>query len=252
MADYRQLHSRMWSSDTWFSSLKPDMKLLFIYLFSNERASVCGLYEIPIRIMSFETGLDRSQVESALGVFSKADKVKYDFETGVVWIRNMLKYQSSSSPKLQARIKADIKAVHNCNLKEEYLEWYGKYTDTIGYRSGIDTLLSVSVSDSDSVSFERGGMGEKTLSPADHYNLDLFTSRFGKFNSQAEGERWQALVLKHGRPKVLEILEWAEKKEINLTGRDVLLDSLETAAEKWNGHRTKKQNEGFSQKLEEA
>ena len=42
MPGYRQLHTHIWS-DNWFAELEPDLKLLFIYLFSNERASICGL-----------------------------------------------------------------------------------------------------------------------------------------------------------------------------------------------------------------
>ncbi len=44
MADFRNIHTHIWK-DAWFCELQPDEKLLFIYLFSNERASVCGMYE---------------------------------------------------------------------------------------------------------------------------------------------------------------------------------------------------------------
>jgi DnaD/phage-associated family protein len=121
MSNYRQIHTRAWA-DTWFSSLEPELKLLFIYLFSNERASACGLYELPLRIISFETGLPGAQVQAALQLFSEAGKVQYDPETGVVWVRNMLEYQSSSSPKLRARIRADIRAVPDCELKRQAMQ----------------------------------------------------------------------------------------------------------------------------------
>jgi hypothetical protein len=143
MANYRQIHCRMWSSDNWFIDLKPDHKLLFIYLFSNERTSICGLYELPVRIMSFETGLDREVVTRGLEIFNKADKVKYDFETGVVWVKNAMKYQSQANPsdKVLTRIKADIKAVPDCALKRECMD-----TLSIPYGDGRDTSVYVSVS----------------------------------------------------------------------------------------------------------
>ena len=119
MSGYRQLHTHMWS-DGWFTELEPDIKLLFIYLFSNERASVCGLYELPVRTISFETGLDREVIKKGLEVFNKADKVKYDFDKGVVWVKNMLKYQGSSSPKVKVRIMTDFDAVPDCGLKEQF------------------------------------------------------------------------------------------------------------------------------------
>ena len=177
MSNYRQLHSRMWSSDNWFIDLKPEFKLLFIYLFSNERASICGLYELPLQIISFETRLDIETISHGLEIFTKADKVKYDFESGVVWVKNMLKYQGSSSPKIQARIKADIKSVPDCVLKSEALKSLSD-TVSIPYADGIDTLLSVSVSNSVSISdSEEGGVGEGEIFAAYQDNIVMLTPK---------------------------------------------------------------------------
>jgi hypothetical protein len=138
MSGYRQLHTHLWS-DSWFVELEPDLKLLFIYLFSNERASVCGLYELPIRTISFETGLGREEVRRALELFDQAGKARYDFATGVVWVRNMLKYQGTASPKVQARIQADIRSVPDCALKQQFLD-----TLSIPYRSSSDSSSLIS------------------------------------------------------------------------------------------------------------
>jgi len=138
MSGYRQLHTRIWS-DGWFAELEPDLKMLFIYLFSNERASICGLYELPIRTISFETGLNRDVIQRGLELFARAGKVSYDFAVSVIWVRNMLKYQGSSSPKVQARIKADIEAVPGCELKQQFLD-----TLSLAYRRGSDSSSSIS------------------------------------------------------------------------------------------------------------
>ena len=142
MTGYRQLHTHIWS-DSWFVELEPDWMLLFIYLFSNERASICGLYELPVRTICFETGLDREGVRQGLEAFAKANKVKYDFATSVVWVKNMLKYQGSTSPKVQARIQADIRAVPDCELKQQFLDTLSASADTLSipYRKGSDTSI---------------------------------------------------------------------------------------------------------------
>jgi len=239
MSNYRQLHSRMWSSDNWFLELKPEYKLLFIYLFSNERASVCGLYEIPIRIISFETGLDRAQVQSAFEVFIKADKIKYDFEASVIWVKNMLKYQGSTSNLLHRRIVADIKAVPQCELKEEFVYWL-RDTVSIPYGYGIYTLLSVSVSSSVSVSDleEGGGTGEGDWIPEtpkqamEHPDIREFQAICGRI----PGARDYKLVIdtirllyrKHGDNLVDELkpywLAWSSRK--NKNGRNYDPSSL--------------------------
>ena len=139
MAEYRQLHTRTWD-DTWFSDLTPEFKLLFIYLFGNEKASIIGLYELPLKTISFETGLNRDTVKKGLDVFSKADKVSYDEKTSVIWVKNMHKYQASSSVKLKARIASDIRNVPECKLKNDAVAWLQLNTVLIPYPYGIDTL----------------------------------------------------------------------------------------------------------------
>lgn len=212
MAGYRQLHTRMWSSDQWFADLTPERKLLFIYLFSNERASVIGLYELPIRVMSFETGLERDVILQALKAFTLAGKVYYDTVTGVVWVRNMFKYQGSTSPKLRERIKADLKAVPVCDLRAR---WENENTVLIPYGSGSDTSCSISISSSisDSSSEEGGGTGEETspLAPsmpttprqaAEHPDIQAFQRISGCFPGERDYvtiiETMQYLRQQHG------------------------------------------------------
>ena len=186
MAGYRQLHTRMWSSDRWFADLRPEFKLLFIYLFSNERASVSGLYELPLRVTCFETGLDQETVLAGFEAFKQADKVLYDRESGVVFVRNMFKYQGSGSPKIKERIKADLKAVPDCDLKRM---WLNLNRVSIGYADGMDTSLSISISDSSSSSDEGGGTGEGTndwipdtpAQAATHPDIVIYKNVSGRF-----------------------------------------------------------------------
>ena len=57
---YRQIHTEIWD-DPWFLELESDAKLLFVYLFSNKRTNMIGLYELSPRQMAFETGLALAQ-----------------------------------------------------------------------------------------------------------------------------------------------------------------------------------------------
>ena len=121
MADYRQIHTRIWK-DSWFLSLAPTEKLLFIYLFGNERASVAGIYELPIAVIGFETGLDESIVKAGLQTFSAAGKVFY--ENNVVWVVNLRKYNDSGSSKVKVKIDKDFAAVPDGTVKTLYAQHY--------------------------------------------------------------------------------------------------------------------------------
>lgn len=60
-----------------------------------------------------------------------------------------------------------------------------------------------------------------------------FIDHFGSFNGKRERQRWETLVEAIGLVRAQEIAAWAERREIHLTNRGGLLDSLETAARKW-------------------
>lgn len=69
----------------------------------------------------------------------------------------------------------------------------------------------------------------------------LFIDAFGQFNSQKEQERWITLYDSVGPDRAREIIAWVEKKEIHLTNRPSLMDSIETAAKKWQTTQQRKQ-----------
>jgi len=146
MARYRQVHTKIWK-DGWFAELEPEHKLFFMYLFTNELASISGLFELPKRVMIFETGLTSKQIDDAFAIFSAADKAY--FEDGIVWVVNLRKYHETKSPKVQAAITKDIEAVKPCNLKEIY-----------SHRYGIDTLSD----SSDRVSIPRSSISSSSSS----------------------------------------------------------------------------------------
>jgi len=123
MADYRQIHTCIWK-DSWFIDLASDHKLLFIYLFSNERANLAGLYDLSLKVIAFETDLDQDTIMEALGIFATADKVLY--RGGMVWVPNLLRHNARNitSPKIQAHLRTIISNTRDCELKSLWIEQY--------------------------------------------------------------------------------------------------------------------------------
>lgn len=144
MAEYRQIHTHIWK-DGWFLELAADEKLFFIYLFSNERASVAGIYTLPLKVMAFESGLDAVRIQEVLRQFGAAGKVHY--ADGVVWVVNLRRYNETASPKVRLRIEKDLEAIPDCEIKKRYLNYHSSGEYRTHRVSGI-----ASESDSDSAS----------------------------------------------------------------------------------------------------
>ena len=70
MSKTRYIKTDFWS-DSFIESLDPVEKLLFIYLFTNDRLDLCGIYEITLRKISFETGINEDRVQKIISKFSE-------------------------------------------------------------------------------------------------------------------------------------------------------------------------------------
>lgn len=91
MSKLRSINTSIWC-DTWFEDLKVDEKLLFIYLITNERTNMLGVYEISINKISFETGINKSKIDDILINFEKSNKIMY--KSNRVILLNFLKHQN--------------------------------------------------------------------------------------------------------------------------------------------------------------
>ena len=108
MAKNRYINTKIWS-DNYFSNLDPIEKLLFIYIITNEKTTICGVYELPIKIMSVETGIEKEMIEKIFKRFEFDNKIKY--QNGWIAIKNFIKHQDQGSPKVKIGIDAELKKV---------------------------------------------------------------------------------------------------------------------------------------------
>lgn len=112
----RSISTEIWA-DTWFESLKGDEKLIFLYLLTNERTNMLGIYEISIRKISFETGIKTESIRKALERFESDSKVKYTDDCFII-IKNFLKQQSFNTNMMRSAVSKynelpkSIKTIH--------------------------------------------------------------------------------------------------------------------------------------------
>lgn len=91
MAKNRYIDTKFWD-DNYTSNLDPIEKLLFLYLLTNPLTNICGIYEIPLKRIAFDTGIDKEMVSKIIDRFTKENKVKY--LNGWLAIKNWLKHQA--------------------------------------------------------------------------------------------------------------------------------------------------------------
>ncbi|MEK7180285.1 MAG: hypothetical protein AAB706_02315 [Patescibacteria group bacterium] len=129
MAKQRLINTKFWS-DSWIVNLDPTEKLLFLYLLTNERTNICGIYELPLKFMATETGIEKEMVEKVLKRFTKDKKIY--FINGWIVIKNFIKNQNQGSPKVKTGIETELS-----KISAEILD---KIKELDKKSKGIDTL----------------------------------------------------------------------------------------------------------------
>ncbi len=68
MAKQRMVNTEFWK-DEYVQELNPSEKLLFLYFITNESTSICGIYKISLRTMSFDTGIQKDNILKIIDKF---------------------------------------------------------------------------------------------------------------------------------------------------------------------------------------
>lgn len=91
MSKLRSVSTSFWS-DPFIEELTPEEKLLYLYLITNEKTNMLGIYEVSYRKISFETGISIENLKKAFERFETLNKIKYQHNH--VFLLNFLKHQN--------------------------------------------------------------------------------------------------------------------------------------------------------------
>jgi hypothetical protein len=210
MAKQRMVNTRFWDDD-YTSNLDPIEKLLFLYFLTNTSTNICGVYEIPLKKIANETGIDKEMVIKIIGRFTKDLKVFY--KDGWIVVRNFIKHQNQRSPKIQKGIEVELKNVPE-GVKD-LLELKG--IDTLSHsnsnsNSNLNTNTKEKVSDKKLIKNCYGELENVKLTEIEYQNL---LDKFGDKNTNFLIFELDTYIGSKGdkyKSHYATILSWAKRK----------------------------------------
>lgn len=167
MAIYRNISMSFWTDSKVDDDFTPEDKYFYLYLLTNPHTNICGCFEISMKQMCRETGYNEDTVRRLLDRMEHQHAVvRYSHATKEVLIVNWHKYNWTKSEKMLSGVVEVAKYIKNPDFRlyiSEILASYGIKTDTIsiGYTEGMETSVSVTVSDTEENPPLKGGMGGK-------------------------------------------------------------------------------------------
>lgn len=97
----RLVNTHFWD-DNYTSNLDPIEKLLFLYFLTNPLTNIIGIYEIEIKRIAFDTGIEKEMVLKIIERFSRDEKIYY-YDNFII-IKNFVKFQNQQSEKIKSGI----------------------------------------------------------------------------------------------------------------------------------------------------
>lgn len=178
----RAINTHFWD-DPYIMDLDPIEKLTYAYLFTNSLCNLVGIYEIAIKRVAFDTGIDRDMVLRLFERFEKDGKIKYI--DGFIIIHNFMKNQN-----------------YNANMMKGAKHIFEQLPETIrNHSKGFQTVGKVEyeVEVEDEVEYEEGSKeGLPTLSQVKSVFKELNKELDAeKFYNYYEANNW---VTKAGQP----------------------------------------------------
>lgn len=130
------IDTRFWD-DNYTANLDPIEKLLFLYCLTNTHTNICWVYEIPLKLIAVDTGIDKDMIVKILSRFEKERKILYrDWWIAII---NFVKYQNQWSPKVKTWIEKELLKVPKW-LNDLIEIPYGYPMDTLSHSNSNSNL----------------------------------------------------------------------------------------------------------------
>jgi len=104
----RLIKSSFWS-DPYIENLNPIEKMLYLYFLTNDKTNLIGIYELSIRRMAFQTGIESKKLVTILRKFEEHKKIAY--KNSYVFILNFLKHQNLNNSNIKKGIEREYVAL---------------------------------------------------------------------------------------------------------------------------------------------
>lgn len=157
----RIIHTKIWT-DSFFSTLQPAEKLIFIYYITNPAVNIIHLYECSDKQVMFDTGVTDPELQQIKKKLSDSNKIK--FFQGYVFLCNAYKYETYTG-----ELSEKGKAKAFSQLSNEVLRWYkGASRGLEGSKKGTINNKQETINNKLEIRNNKEGMGASSSESYPH------------------------------------------------------------------------------------
>jgi len=203
----RSIDTRFWS-DIWVRKLNALDRYVFLYFLTNDHSSWCGVYELDIAMMAFETGIDENDLKRSILPRLRPKVLYID---GWVFIKNFEKYHNNRSEQTQKGIANAWKSVPD-KIRLKIKEIIEKDISPTGGMVGVSSSAFTSASSSASSSAFTSALKNTSASADDSFTK--FWSVYPRKELKKKTEEiWKRKKFGQHIEKIISFVEEAKKSD---------------------------------------
>jgi hypothetical protein len=111
MAEYRTIKSKEFWTAPYIESLNCGGKLLYLYFTTGPLTNNLGIINASVRRIAYETAMEIHVVEELLQKFEADNKIIRDRDSNLIFVKNFIEHQTSTSPKIMAGLKKLVQEI---------------------------------------------------------------------------------------------------------------------------------------------
>ena len=136
----RIIYTRFWH-DNYISELDLKEKLVFIYLITNEKVNICGIYELPDKYIRFDLDLKQTELDKIKQKFTEDNK--FLFIDGWVKITNYDIYNKFTGEKNETAKEKELALIPERIIEYQYsIDRVSPKTDTLNNKYIINNSIN--------------------------------------------------------------------------------------------------------------
>ncbi len=124
---YKTIHETFWTDPKLKKKLTPIDRYLFCYFITCPSAHFSGLFYLPKKLISDETGISDRGIDRGMDTLMHTQIIRYDDERDIVFVRKMLKYQIKDANLTETQKQGLINhfnKLHNTPLIKDFLDFW--------------------------------------------------------------------------------------------------------------------------------
>ena len=200
MAKQRFINTKLWS-DSWIRKLNPLDRFLFLYFLTNEHTNICGIYEVALETVAFETGIELDTLSKSM-LHRLEPKVFYI--DGWVCITNFEKHQRGRGNDKIARGIINAKAEIPKQILDKLAEKSSKKRYSIHSVSRSTDYSDIDIDRDKDTAPSAGKLGNEIIYLFKDINPS-YESLYKRKNQHSAAERLLAI---HGFEQIKKVIEF--------------------------------------------